>query len=164
MPCSLILIVGVHGTAWAADSPKARLVELTLVPCQILEPEKVDRGFKSESRADCERINEQTWEQRSKTSRLLTLSPGRYVFRVTNKSVPYPTGFWIRQSDFDWRYFLDRFLKFNMLDEGFPMGETKEYKFDLKVGHYLYSSPQNPTLDYRLEVTEHGGRGSAVIW
>ena len=162
--CAGIIAAGQIGNSRAADDSGPKVVELTLVPCQIVEPEKVDHGYESESRADCEAINEQTWAHRSKASRLLTLAPGKYLFRVTNKKVPYPAGFWIRQADFDWRYFLDRFFKFNMLDEGFPMGETREYEFDLKIGKYLYSSPQNPTLDYHLEVTEHGGRGSAVIW
>lgn len=162
--CVGVFAIGQVGTSWAEDNAGPKVVELTLVPCQIVEPEKVDHGYKAESRAECEAINEQTWAHRSKASRLLTLAPGKYLFRVTNKKVPYPAGFWIRQADFDWRYFLDRFLKFNMLDEGFPMGETREYEFDLKIGKYLYSSPQNPTLDYHLEVTEHGGRDSAVTW
>lgn len=157
------LAVGLPAVVTPAAEEEEVTIKLTIIPCQILEPEKIDHGYKVENPLDCKEITERTGSFRADQARTMVLAPGSYLFSFTNKNVPYPVGFWIRQEDFDWRYFLDRLLKFNHMEAAAAEGETKEFKADLKEGTYLYSSPQNSTLDYRIEVSRDGTR-SAVTW
>ena len=95
------LAIGLLGAALAAAAPaaaaQAKVIELSQVPCQFLESEGgKDRGFKSASSADCEAINARTGKQRLAEARTMELRPGKYVFRVANKNVPYELGFWLR--------------------------------------------------------------------
>ncbi len=87
--------------AWSAAP---QVIELTQTPCQFLESENgVDQGFKSTQKADCEAINAKTGAERLAKAKVLELAPGSYVFRVTNKDVPYELGFWLREADYDGR-------------------------------------------------------------
>ena len=130
------------------------VINLTQIPCQFLESENgVDQGFRSSSSADCKAINEKTGKARLERAKVLKLKPGKYIFRVTNKNVPYELGFWLRSEDYDWRNPLHKLTKTSVSGGGLAMGKTQEYKVTLKPGTYLYSCPLNPTPNYKLVVT-----------
>lgn len=136
--------------ALAADS---RVIELTQTGCQFLEPEHgVDHGFETTKKADCEAINARTGEERLAEAEVLTLEPGTYTFRVTNQSVPYELGFYLREPDYDWRNPLHKLTKTNISGGGLHQGQTQDYQIELKPGEYIYSCPLNPTPDYRIVV------------
>ena len=124
-----------------------RMIELTQVPCQFLESEGVDRGYKSRSIKDCEAINAKTGEQRVAQAKPLELEAGKYVFRVTNKNVPYELGFWLRGASA-----LSRLTLPSVSGPGLFPGKSRDYEIELKPGEYLYSCPLNTTPDYKLIV------------
>ena len=126
----------------------AQVIELTQTPCQFLEAENgVDHGYTSKSKADCDAINAKTGAERLAKARTLTLKPGKYVFRVTNKNVPYPLGFYLRGDGLVSRATLP-----SVSGGGLTSGVTKDYEIDLKPGDYVYSCPLNPTPDYKIKV------------
>lgn len=131
--------------AGAADKP--RVINLTQVGCQFLESENgVDHGYMPKSAADCKTINAKTADQRLAKAKVLKLEPGRYIFRVTNKNVPYGLGFWLRGSGFG------RLTLPSVSGGGLVEGKTLDYTITLKPGSYVYSCPLNPTPDYKLVV------------
>lgn len=126
----------------------AQVVVLTQLPCQIVESEDgIDRGYRSQKQADCERINAQSAAARVLSAKPLELKPGRTVFRVTNKSVPYELGFWLRGAGLAGRATLP-----SVSGGGLVQGVTQDYEIVLQPGEYLYSCPLNTTPDYRLIV------------
>ena len=130
----------------AAQTPK--VIELTQVPCQFLESEGGrDRGFKSTKAADCEAINAKTGTQRVAGSKAIELKPGKHVFRVSNRNVPYELGFWLRGESL-----ADRARLPSVSGGGLTTGRTQDYAIELKPGNYVYSCPLNPTPDYKLVV------------
>jgi hypothetical protein len=130
--------------AWA----QSKVIELTQVPCQFLESEGgKDRAFKSARAGDCEAINARTGKQRLAESKTIELPPGRYVFRVTNRNVPYELGFWLRGASVAERVRLP-----SVSGGGLTTGGTQDYAIELRPGNYVYSCPLNPTPDYRLIV------------
>jgi hypothetical protein len=130
----------------AAQAPK--VVELTQVPCQFLESENgKDRGFKSARAADCESVNGRTGAKRLAEAKTLELKPGKYVFRVANKNVPYELGFWLRGASL-----VDRARLPSVSGGGLTVDKTQDYAIELKAGNYVYSCPLNPTPDYKLVV------------
>ncbi|MBI2296102.1 MAG: hypothetical protein HYU76_08760 [Betaproteobacteria bacterium] len=132
----------------AAPAAAIQSIELTQVPCQFLESEGgVDRGYKSRSIKDCEAINAKTAKQRVAQAKPLELKPGKYVFRVTNKNVPYELGFWLRGASAAGRVTLP-----SVSGGGLMPGKTQDYAIELKPGEYLYSCPLNTTPDYKLVV------------
>ena len=138
------------GPALAQD---ATVIELTQIPCQFLESENgVDYGFETTKKADCDAINAETGEARLAKARVMELEPGRYIFRVTNKDVPYELGFWLRESDYDWLNPIHKLTKTSVSGGGLSLGTTQDYEVELKPGEYLYSCPLNTTPDYRLVV------------
>lgn len=147
---SFLLWLGFVGPVTGAPGPRveagegATIVYLTQTPCQFLEVETVPQGYDSRSSADCERINKETAGQR--VFRTLELKPGRTIFRVTNKNVPYPLGFYLRGKG------LKGYLLPGASGGGLDPGVTKDYEVVLKPGEYLYSCPLNPTPDYPLVV------------
>ncbi len=127
---------------------QAKVIDLTQVPCQFLESEgRKDRGFKSSRAADCEAINAQSAKQRLAEATPLQLAPGKYVFRVANKNVPYKLGFWLRGDSL-----IDRARLPSVSGGGLTTGRTQDYEIELKPGNYVYSCPLNPTPDYKLVV------------
>lgn len=139
------------GEARAAEAE--RVIELTQVACQFLEPEGgVDHDFVTRKKADCERINARTGEARLAEHQVLELEPGTYVFKVTNVDVPYPLGFWLREADYKLGNPIHKLTKTSVSGGGLKMGETQTYEVELEPGEYLYSCPLNPTPDYRLVV------------
>lgn len=130
-----------------------QVIKLTQVPCQFLESENdVDHGFKTTSAQDCVTHNQQTGEKRLQQAQPLTLAPGKYIFRVENKNVPYELGFWLREKDYNWKNPLHKLTKTSISGGGLNTGITKDYEVELEPGEYLYSCPLNPTPDYKLIV------------
>ncbi len=151
--CIATLALAAAFAAGPATAQQATVIELTQIPCQFLESENgVDHGFTTTKKADCEAINAATGADRVAAAKVLELAPGKYVFRVTNKNVPYPLGFWLRESDYDWRNPLHKLTKTSVSGGGLGTGQTKDYVVELKPGEYLYSCPLNTTPDYRLVV------------
>jgi hypothetical protein len=135
---------------WLAGQASAgpTTITLTQVPCQFLESEgNIDHGYKSRDKADCETINAQSGEERVAQAKPLQLKAGDYVFRVTNRDVPYELGFWLRGASLASRITLP-----SVSGGGLFAGKTQDYAVTLKPGEYLYSCPLNTTPDYRLVV------------
>ena len=129
------------------SAQSANVITLTQTPCQFLETEGTDHGFKSMSKADCEKINAQSGAERVAKSKVITLKPGDYKFRVTNKNVPYNLGFWLRGQGIVGRASLP-----SVSGGGLSTGATKDYKISLKPGKYYFSCPLNSTPDYQVVV------------
>ena len=135
-------------TAGSTAATEPRIIELTQVPCQFLESEGgIDRGYRSRSIRDCEAINGKTGKQRVTEAMPLQFKPGKYLFRVTNKNVPYELGFWLRGASAVSRVTLP-----SVSGGGLVQGKTQDYAIELKPGEYVYSCPLNNTPDYRLQV------------
>ena len=135
------------GSAVAA----ATVIELVQVPCQFLDVE-ADHGFKSSKKADCEAINERTADDRLKNAEPMKLAAGDYVFKVSNKNVPYELGFWLREKGYNWANPLHKLNKLSVSGGGMDEGKTIEYKVTLEPGEYVFSCPLNTTPDYALIV------------
>jgi hypothetical protein len=132
---------------------QATVIELTQTPCQFIESENgIDRGFTTTRKADCEAINAATGTERLAEAKVIALKPGPYIFRVTNKNVPYELGFWLRESDYNWKNPIHKLTKLSVSGGGLTTGTTQDYEVELSEGDYLYSCPLNTTPDYRLEV------------
>lgn len=143
-----LLAIAALAAAGAARAQAPAVIELTQVPCQFLESENGrEHGFKSASAADCEAINRRTGAKRLADAKTLVLRPGKYVFRVTNRNVPYELGFWLRA-----QRAADRVRLPSASGGGLTAGRTQDYAIELKPGNYVYSCPLNPTPDYRLVV------------
>jgi len=148
-----VLAAAVTGAAATASAADPTVVTLTQVGCQFLESENgVDRGYKPKSEEDCVKINAKTGTERLGEAETIALKPGKYIFRVTNKNVPYQLGFWLRESDYQPGSPLHKLSKISVSGGGLTPGVTKDYVVDLKPGEYLYSCPLNPTPDYKLVV------------
>ena len=146
--CSVFFVTG----AIAANSPQ--VIELTQVPCQFLESEGgINQGYVSKSISDCEAINARTAKPRLAAAKPLELKPGKYLFRVTNKNVPYELGFWLRGASVASRFTLP-----SVSGGDLPPGRTKDYEIELKTGEYVYSCPLNNTPDYKLIVKAERSR------
>jgi len=148
LAAGFLLTILVSGQA-AAQPPEATVITLTQTGCQFLESEDgQDLGLKPKSKTDCLAINEKTGEQRLQKIAPMTLKPGKYIFRVTNKNVPYELGFWLRGAG------LARLVQPNVSGGGLTEGVTRDYSVELTTGNYAYSCPLNPTPDYPLIVKE----------
>lgn len=138
-------LLAVSSSAVLAAEPP--VIVLTQLACQFLESENgVDHRFTTRRKADCDAINARTAEQRVAAVPPLELKPGKYVFRVTNKDVPYELGFWLRGSG------VGRLTLPSVSGGGLKPGTTHDYVIDLAAGDYVYSCPLNTTPDYRLVV------------
>lgn len=133
------------GTAAQANEPT--VIELTQTGCQFLEPEGMDHGYKTMSKADCEAINGDSGAKRLADVEPLVLKPGKYIFRVTNKNVPYDLGYYLRAASTIKIPFQPK-----VSGGGLKTGVTKDYVIELTEGEYVYSCPLNPTPDYPIIV------------
>ncbi|MCB1739498.1 MAG: hypothetical protein KDK91_03960 [Gammaproteobacteria bacterium] len=140
-----ILICSSGGKQALAAEPT--IITLTQTGCQFLEPEGRDHGFEPSRKADCESINADSAARRLQTAHTLTLKPGRYLFRVTNRDVPYALGFWLRGNGLRGRASLP-----GVSGGGLGKGATKDYAIELTEGDYVYSCPLNSTPDYSVRV------------
>ena len=123
------------------------VITLTQTGCQFTEPEGKDHGFKTTGATDCKKINAQSGEKRLARAKTITLKPGAYIFRVTNKNVPYQLGFYLRGAG------VGRLTLPKVSGGGLVIGKSRDYHITLKEGDYHFSCPLNPTPDYRLKVT-----------
>ncbi|MFQ5619425.1 MAG: hypothetical protein ACE5FR_10665 [Rhodospirillales bacterium] len=143
-----VLVAAQTAVNLSVAAQPATVITLTQTACQFVETENgVDHGFRSTKKADCKAINAGTSADRLAGAKVLELKPGKYIFRVTNKNVPYSLGFWLRGKG------LGRITLPSVSGGGLAVGTTRDYAVDLKKGEYLYSCPLNPTPDYRLVVT-----------
>jgi len=144
---ALVAAAGIFSQAPVHAAKGPTIITLTQVGCQFVESENgVDHMFKTAKADDCNAINARTGKARLAKAKTLTLKPGDYIFRVTNKNVPYGLGFWLRGEGFG------RITLPDVSGGGLALGVTQDYKITLKAGEYLYSCPLNPTPDYRLIV------------
>ena len=142
------LLAAHAGISAAFAARPATVITLTQTPCQFIESENgVDRGFHSTNKADCKVINAKSGADRLARANVLELKPGKYIFRVTNKNVPYDLGFWLRGKG------LGRITLPSVVGGDLAPGTTQDYAVELKEGEYVYSCPLNPTPNYRLVVT-----------
>jgi len=132
-----------------AVSAEPQIITLTQTACQLLEPEGIDRHFVSTRPDDCKAINRKTGEQRLSSAKILRLKPGNYIFRVTNKNVPYQLGFYLRGDGI-----VNSLRLPKVSGGGLEKGVTKDYRITLVKGAYVYSCPLNPTPNYKLVVAE----------
>ena len=130
-----------------ANAAEPTVITLTQTGCQFTEPEGEDHGFKTAGAADCKTINAQSGKKRLAGSKTITLKPGKYIFRVTNKNVPYQLGFYLRGAG------VGRLTLPKVSGGGLVKGKSRDYHITLKAGDYYYSCPLNPTPDYALKVT-----------
>ena len=145
---ALVAAAGIFSQAPVHAAKGPTIITLTQVGCQFVESENgVDHMFKTAKADDCNAINAKTGDKRLATAKVLKLKPGQYIFRVTNKNVPYGLGFWLRGKG------LGRITLPSTSGGGLALGVTQDYKITLKAGEYLYSCPLNPTPNYRLIVT-----------
>ena len=128
------------------------VVELSQTPCQFVEIEGGDLGFESARKADCERINAETGADRLAAAKVLRLKPGDYIFRVTNKTVPYALGFWLREDGYENANVVKRLTMTSVSGGGLELGTTKDYEVELEPGEYIFSCPLNSTPNYRIVV------------
>jgi hypothetical protein len=139
---ALLLAGGVQAAA------EPTVIELNQVPCQFLESESgVDHGYQSRSAADCAAINARTGAERLAQAEPMVLAPGEYIFRVSNRNVPYELGFWLRGDGLIARATLP-----SVSGGGLTTGAIQDYRITLALGEYVYSCPLNPTPDYPLVV------------
>ncbi len=131
---------------YTAEAESAEVVLLTQTACQIIEAEVAEQQFTAHSPDQCREINKRTGESRLRQAKTLYLKPGDYIFRVSNRDVPYELGFWLRAAG------LSRLTLPSVSGGGLHTGNSKDYKLSLRAGKYLYSCPLNPTPDYVLIV------------
>jgi len=142
--CTVVVLSLLAAPAIAAP----QVVELNQVPCQFLESEHgTNHGYKSAKIQDCEAINAKSGKARLAKAKVIELKPGKTVFRVSNKDVPYELGFWLRGATLFSRATLP-----SVSGGGLTTGKTQDYVVELKPGEYVYSCPLNPTPDYRIVV------------
>lgn len=139
--------VGFAALTSAGHAADAKVITFTQTACQFVESEGKDHGYKSGKKADCEAINSKSGADRLASSKVLKLKPGKYVFRVTNKNVPYNLGFYLRGDGI-----VNRATLPSVSGGGLAQGVTKDYAITLKPGEYIYSCPLNPTPDYKIVV------------
>jgi len=129
-----------------AQQPK--VITLTQTACQFVESENGKmHGFTASKKEDCVAVNDKTAKERLAQAKPLELAPGKYVFRVTNKDVPYMLGFYLRGEGLIASQTLP-----SVSGGGLEKGVTKDYEIELKPGEYVYSCPLNPTPNYKVVV------------
>lgn len=153
---TVVLPVALAAAVAAAAPVRAegsKVIELTQVGCQFIESENgANHGYKPAKKADCERINAETADERLAKARVLELPAGAYTFRVTNENVPYELGFWLRSEGYSPGNPLHKLTKTSVSGGGLTMGTSHDYEVELEPGTYVYSCPLNTTPDYTLVV------------
>lgn len=144
MKRSLIVIWLVMLMPWQSEA--AEIVRLTQTHCQFIEAEGVDHHFRADSADACRAENERSAEARLKQAEPLHLPAGDYLFRISNRDVPYELGFWLRGAG------LGRLSLPSISGGGIAPGSKRDYAIRLEPGEYRYSCPLNPTPDYVLIV------------
>jgi hypothetical protein len=148
--CALTIVacdraVNSPATTSAPTAPPT-VITLTQTGCQFLETEAKDYAFRPKSAADCQTINQTSLRDRARQFKPLKLKPGKYIFRVTNRNVPYALGFYLRGQG------LSQATLPKVSGGGLSPGVSQDYPIELKPGTYDFSCPLNPTPDYPLVV------------
>lgn len=91
-------------------------------------------------------INEKTLNDRQTSFKPLRLKPGEYIFRVTNRDVPYELDFYLQRQG------LSQATLPKASGGGLGKGGTQDYRVTLKPRKYMLCRPLNPTPDYPLVV------------
>ena len=152
---SMVISVGAAISTANGAQTDATIVILTQTGCQFLESEGgADHGYRPKNADDCKEINMLSGADRLAKAEPLKLKPGKYIFRVTNKNVPYRLGFWLRSEGYSPLNPLHKLSKTSVSGGGLDLGTTRDYAVTLKAGqNYEYSCPLNPTPDYKIVVT-----------
>lgn len=129
-----------------SEAGEAQIVTLTQTGCQFVETESKDYQFKTTKAEDCKDINGKTLAQRQQGFKPLQLKPGKYIFRVSNRDVPYELGFYLRGEG------VSQVTLPKVSGGGLNKGATQDYEITLKPGKYIFSCPLNPTPDYPVVV------------
>ncbi len=145
--CLMLSFASMGFQVSAVRAAESRIIALTQTGCQFIEPENADHGYMPETANDCEIVNDETTADRLSQHSVLSLKPGEYVFRVTNKNVPYELGFYLRSADHALIPFSPR-----VSGAGLFEGQVRDYQIELTEGEYIYSCPFNPTPNYKLVV------------
>lgn len=144
---ALVLVAGCDSTSQTSDADQpAEVIKLTQTGCQFLETESADFKFKTTQADDCKTLNSETLEKRQSSFKPLTLKPGKYVFEVTNRDVPYELGFYLRGEG------INQVTLPKVSGGDLNQGQTQSYEITLKPGNYVLSCPLNPTPDYPVIV------------
>lgn len=141
-----ISVVAFQTLGQAQTSKAPQVINLTQVACQFVETEAKNHAYKTKKADDCRTINVSTLGQRKAAFKGLKLKPGEYIFRVSNKNVPYELGFYLRGEG------VKGALLPKVSGGGLTQGKTLDYRVSLKAGQYVFSCPLNPTPDYPLVV------------
>jgi hypothetical protein len=147
--CALTIVAcdrAVNSSSPATTDIPPTVITLTQTGCQFLETEAKDYAFTPKSAADCKTINQGSLSQRQAQFKPLKLKPGKYIFRVTNRNVPYALGFYLRGQG------LSQATLPKVSGGGLTTGVSQDYAIALKAGTYDVSCPLNPTPDYPLIV------------
>ena len=144
----IITVIAMPLLFYVLQAESAEVITLTQTACKIIEAETEEQQFSAHSADACMAVNERSGKQRLAAAQLLHLKSGDYIFRVTNRDVPYELGFWLRGAG------LSRLTLPSVSGGGLHTGESKDYKLTLLAGEYRYSCPLNPTPDYVLIVDE----------
>ncbi len=129
-----------------SQQQEPQIITLTQTGCQFLETESKDYKFTTNSAEDCNQINDDTLAERKKGFVPINLTPGDYIFRVTNQNVPYELGFYLRGDG------IKGVALPKVSGGGLTKGTTQDYSITLRPGKYVFSCPLNPTPDYPLVV------------
>ena len=130
----------------SADLQAGEVIVLHQSACQFIEAEAEEHSFSASSAEECAQLNEKTAELRLQKAIALRLKAGDYIFRVSNRDVPYELGFWLRGAG------LSRLTLPSVSGGGLHAGDSHDYRVSLEAGEYRYSCPLNPTPDYVLIV------------
>ncbi|MDJ0797683.1 MAG: hypothetical protein QNJ51_12855 [Calothrix sp. MO_167.B12] len=141
--CGTVQLNSEQGTNEAGE---VQTIALTQTGCQFIETENKDYQFKTTQAEDCKGINGKTLADRKKGFKPLRLKPGKYIFRVSNRDVPYELGFYLRGEG------VSSVTLPKVSGGGLKKGTTKDYQITLKPGKYVFSCPLNPTPDYPIVV------------
>ncbi len=145
--CIGVFAVSAASAASVAGAQDGRnVITITQTPCQFIETERELLKNPPGSYEGCKKFNEQT--KGSRPIIPMKLKPGKYIFRVTNKNVPYDLGFWFRGKG------LKRAILPSVSGGSIPIGGTKDFAITLVKGKYLFSCPLNPTPDYPITVED----------
>lgn len=129
----------------SSDTPP-EVITLTQTGCQFLETESKDYKYQTVKAEDCKEINSKTLSERKQGFKPLQLKPGKYIFKVTNRDVPYTLGFYLRGEG------VNQVTLPKVSGGGLDKGKTQDYEITLKPGKYVFSCPLNPTPDYPITV------------
>ena len=100
------------------------VINLTQTGCQFIETERKNYNYQPQNASDCQRINLETIKERKQSFKPISLSPGKYIFRVKNENVPYELGFYLRGQGAS-KVFLPK-----VSGRGLKEGVTKDYAID----------------------------------